>query len=158
MLPLIALGAVAAVPIVAAILWRVNSILLFTSVAVGDLLVRYLGEDASLITESFYKGPRAAMATKLTLLFLPVLFTLLFGKHSLSRFRAILHFVPIVATGIVLAFLTLPLLTGNFQASVYNSSFGTYIKNTQDMAIAGAGVASLVVAWLTNQQKHDKRR
>ncbi len=158
MLPLIALSAIAAVPIVAALLWRVNSIILFTSVAVGDLLVRHLGDDSSVALSSFYRGANASMAAKLGLLFLPVVLTLMFGRHSLSKTKVVLHFIPIVATGVVLALLTLPLLSTSFQASVYNSPFGPNIRNIQDVAIAGAGIASLLVAWITNHKSpHSKK-
>lgn len=157
MAPLAVLIAIAALLIIAAVVWRVNSMLLFTSVAVGDLLVRHLGEDAVILVESFVKGANTAVVAKLGLLFLPVLLTLLFGRHSLSKAKAVLHFVPIIATGGVLALLTLPLLSSSFQATVYNSPIGTNIRNVQDVAIAGAGVASLVVAWLTNPKHRDKK-
>lgn len=158
MLPLVVLGAIAVVPAILAILWRVNSIILFTSVAVGDLLVRYLGEDAGTLAQSFYKNFQTPMGAKLALLFAPVVLTLLFGMHSLSKFRAVLHFIPIIATGAVLALLTLPLLSLSFQASVYSSPFGPMIKNTQDLIIAGAAVTSLVVAWLTTQKSHHGKK
>jgi hypothetical protein len=153
MLPLVILGAIAAVPVAAAILWRVNSMLLFTSVAVGDLLVRYLGEEGALVVAGFYKSTNATMVAQLALLFLPVVLTLLFGHHSLSKTKAVLHFVPIIATGAVIALLALTLLPNSFQAAVYSSPFGNDIRQLQNLAIAAAGVASLLVAWITNSTK-----
>ncbi len=152
MTSLIILAALAGATILAALFFRVNSMLLFTSVAVGDLLVRYMGDNATLVIASAYRGANADVIAKLGLLMLPVFFTLLFGRHSLSKAKAVLHIVPIVATGVVLALLVLVQLPAGFQYSVYNSKFGTQIRQNQDLAIAAAGVASLVVAWLTNQK------
>src|SRR5581483_3688487 len=151
MASLIILAAIAGATILAALVFRVNSMLLFTSVAVGDLLVRYMGDNANLVIATMYHGANGDVIAKLGLLFIPVLLTLAFGRHSLSKARAILHFVPIIATGIVLALLVLVQLPAGFQGSVYSSKFGTPIKENQDLAIAAAGVASLVVAWLTNE-------
>jgi hypothetical protein len=157
MTSLIILAAIAGVTILAAFLWRVNSMLLFTSVAVGDLLVRHLGNDASLVVGSSYRGANSDIIAKIGLLFLPVVLTLLFGRHSLSKSKAFLHLIPIIATGGVLALLTLLLLPAGFQGSVYNSPAGTTIKEVQDLAIAAAGVASLLVAWLTNSTQKAQR-
>lgn len=159
MTSLIILAAIAGVPIILAFLWRVNSLLLFTSVAVGDLLVHYLSDNASLVLAGFYKGANVDMIAKLSLLFLPVVLTLLFGRKSLSKTKTVLHFVPIVATGGVLALLALHVLPIGFQVSVNNSPVGGKIMQVQDIAIAGAGVASLVVAWIANMtQKGSEKR
>lgn len=134
--------------------------LLFTSVAVGDLLVRYMSDSAQLAVSGFYRGSNADMIARLGLLFLPVVLTLLFGRKSLSRTKTVLHFVPIVATGGVLALLTLALMTPGFQGAVYATPFGPTIKEVQDLAIAAAGVASLLVAWITNgaeKTRHAKK-
>ncbi len=159
MTSLIILAAIAGLTILAALFFRVNSMLLFTSVAVGDLLVRYMGENATLVVSGVYQGAHNDVMAKLGLLFLPVALTLVFGRHSLSKAKAVLHIVPIVATGIVLALLVLVQLPGGFQHNVYTSAFGTVIKENQDLAIAGAGVASLLVAWISNgtQKGHSKK-
>lgn len=160
MTSLIILAAIAGLTILGALFFRVNSMLLFTSVAVGDLLVRYMGENAALVVSGAYRGADGDVIAKLGLLLLPVFFTLLFGRHSLSKAKAVLHIVPIVATGIVLALLVLVQLPGGFQNAVYTSQFGNVIKENQDLTIAAAGVASLVVAWLTNstQRNHHSKK
>jgi hypothetical protein len=160
MTSLLILAAIAGVTIFLAFFWRVNSMLLFTSVAVGDLLVRYMGNNANLVINSFYRGANADVIAKLGLLLLPVIFTLIFGRKSLSHTKAMLHFAPIVATGIVLALLVLTLLPTAFQDSVYNSQVGPQIKQNQDLSIAAAGVISLLVAWITNEgekKRHSKK-
>ncbi len=151
---------IAVATILLALFLRVNSIVLFTSVAVGDLLMRYMGENASLVVAGVYRGANADIIAKLSLLLIPVILTLFFSHHSLSKAKTFLHIVPIIATGIVLSLLILTQLPRNFQDSVYNSRYGTQIKENQDLAIAAAGVASLVVAWITNETskaKHSKK-
>ncbi len=160
MTSLIILAAIAAATIGGALFFRVNSILLFTSVAVGDLLVRYMGEDATLVVSSAYRGNHDEVIAKLGLLVLPLILTLFFGRHSFSKAKVVLHFIPIVATGIVLSLLVLGLLPGGFQHDVYSWKYGYIIQQNQDLAIAAAGVASLIVAWITNgtgKSKHSKK-
>ena len=63
------------------------------------------------------------------------------------------------ATGAVLALLTLVQLPSGFQNSVYGSPHGDTIRQIQNLAIAGAGVASLMVAWIANmtQKNHGNK-
>jgi len=134
--------------------------MLFTSVAVGDLLMRYMGENATLVVAGAYRGANADIIAKLGLLLIPVVLTLFFGHNSLSKAKTVLHLVPIIATGIVLSLLILTQMPNGFQNSVYNSKYGSQIKENQDLAIATAGVASLVVAWITNETsktRHGKK-
>jgi len=157
MTSLFILLAIAGLTVLATLFFRVSSILLFTSVAVGDLLVRYMGDNATLVVATAYNGSHDDVIARLGLLLLPVVCTLLFCRHSLSRAKVVLHMVPIVASSVVLALLVLVQLPGGFQNSVYSSSYGTQIRENQDLAIASAGVASLVVAWLTTET-HKARR
>src|SRR3954464_13344246 len=103
MTSLFILAGIAGATILLALFLRVNSIVLFTSVAVGDLLMRYMGENATLVVASAYRGNNGDVFAKLGLLLIPVVLTLLFSRHSVSRAKTILHLVPIIATGIVLA-------------------------------------------------------
>ena len=160
MTSLIILAGIAAATVLLALFLRVNSIVLFTSVAVGDLLMRYMGDNATLVVASAYRGANAGIVAKLGLLLIPVILTLFFSHHSLSKAKTVLHLVPIIATGIVLSLLILTQLPSSFQNSVYTSKYGSQIKENQDLAIAAAGVASLVVAWITNEtskSRHGKK-
>jgi hypothetical protein len=151
MTPLLIVAAITLLPVILALILRVSAVFVFLSIAVGNLLVLYLGTDASLVSGLVSKGAYAPMAAQLTLLFLPVILSFLFLRRSLPRSKALLHFLPLVACGVMLMAVALPLLPGGVQVDILASEAGPYLKNSQNLIVGIAALLILLLTWFTHR-------
>lgn len=157
MIPLILIGLIAGLPVVMTLLLRVNTVFLFLSMLVGDVLVKYLSDDVILALSGFMKSARLPMIAQLCLLFLPVVLTVLILRKSLPKSKVLIHILPLVFVGLSLAVLTLPLLTSGTQAAIFNTSAGRVLRNAQDLIVSVAGILVLMLAWQAYKHKPDKK-
>jgi hypothetical protein len=158
MQPYVLLVLLAGLPILLALLLRVSAIFLFLSVAVGNLLVLFLSDDTTVAVDAFSKGSQTPMIVRLTLLLLPVVFTLFVLRKSLASSKFLLHFLPIIGTGLTLLVLALPILPSEAQAQIFAVPFGGIFKQSQDLIVAITGVLVLLLAFRGYRHKDDKRR
>lgn len=156
MTPFLALALVAAVPFVLAVIFRVSSIFLFLSVAAGELLSRHLADNTSLVLSSFIRSSQLDMLTRVALLLLPVLLTLLILRKTLPTSRFLLHLLPLALTCLALAELVSIKLTNNFQESVNATKIGSIVHQSQDVIIGAAAITVLLLMWQSYRHKEDK--
>jgi len=156
MMPIVLFAVIAGLPVLVALLLRVSAIFLFTSIAVGNLLVLYLSDDAILAVNAFNKSPQVPMVVQLTLLFLPVLCTLVVLRKSLAKSKFFLHFIPLIGCGLSLAVIALPVLPGDLRAQIFSMPFGSIFKNSQDLIVSITAVMVLLLMWRGYRQKDDK--
>ena len=156
MTPLILLAVIAGLPVLLALLLRVNAVFLFMSVAAGNLLVRYVGDDADLALGMVVRDADAPIIAKFVLQLAPVILTILFLRKTLPRSKMLLHVIPCIAVGLSLGVFVLTFLTSSVQAKVYDSPYGDILKTSQDVIIGAAVVLTLLLAWLTYRNKDAK--
>jgi hypothetical protein len=157
MTPLIVVAAVACVPVVLALVLRVHAVFLFVSMAAGYLLVQFVGDDAGLAADAFIRRANTPMVTQIALLVAPILFTLLLMRKSMPRSKMVLHVIPLIAIGMSLAVLLLPLVPSNVQKQVFDAPHGNVIRDAQDVVVAVAAVLTLLLTWTTGRHKEDKK-
>lgn len=161
MAPLVLFAVIAGLPVLNAIVLRVSAIFLFISIAVGNFLVLYLGDDAILAVNAFTKDKNVPMVVQLTLLFLPVVLTLITLRKSLAKSKLLLHIVPLIGCGLSLAVLAVPLLPSDLQAQIFALPLGDIFKNSQDLIISVTAVMVLLLTWRSyrhNDDKHGKKK
>jgi hypothetical protein len=156
--PLILLGAIAGVPVVLALVFRVSGVFLFLSVAVGSLFVSYVGDDASLALGMVVRGQNTTLMTQFGLLLVPVVLSLLFLRKTLPKSKVLLHVPLLVATGASLAISALPFLDSGAQAKVFANQYGGTFRDAQDVIVATTGLLALAILWLTYHHKEDKHK
>ena len=154
MAPILILLLIAALPVVLALLFRVSSLCLFAASAAGALLVKYLGDDVWLAVNMFVKGPNTQFFVQLSLLFLPVLLTLFFTRKSLPKSKILLHLVPIIANGLLIAAIAIPLLPPALQSGIFAVPIGGVAKRSQDIMVGAAVVLNLLLMWQLNRSNH----
>lgn len=154
----IIVGLIVGVPFVLALIFRVSAVMLFLSVAIGSLLVRHFGDDASVVLGSFIQTANVEQITNIGLQLLPVALTLLFLRRSVSPGQFVLHVVPLVLSSAALGMLALPLLSAGIQGAFYNTSLGTAVKPSDDVIIGAASLSVLLLAWMAkpHHSKHGK--
>ncbi len=156
MSPLILLAAIAGLPVLLALLFRVNAVFLFMSVAAGNLLVRFVAEDADLALGMVMRNGDTAFIAKLILQLAPVILTILFLRKTLPRSKMFLHVIPSIAIGLSLGVFVLSFLSTSVQAKVFDAPYGDKLKSSQDLIVAGAAMLTLLLAWLTYRNKDAK--
>jgi hypothetical protein len=154
--PLIIAGALAGIPVLLALVFRVSAVFVFLSVAAGGLLVQMVGDDANLAAGMVVHTGNIQMITNFVLLLLPLVLTLLFMRKTLPTSKLPLHIVPLVATSLALAILALPLLPSQMQQQILNGPHGDTIDDVKDVVVAGAAVMTLLLTWLTGRHKEHK--
>ncbi len=151
MTPLILLAVVASIPLLQALFLRVNTICVFLSIAVGELLVRSVGDDLAFMIGAIVKSQNSAVIAQITLLLLPLLLSFYLMRHTLPRSRILLHALPLAGSGIMLAIFILPLLPSSIQGQVLNDPTGKALQHAQDVIVAVTAIATLVLMWLTGR-------
>lgn len=151
------LAAIAAVPALAGIFFRVNAIFLFAAVAAGNLLVMYWGDDAGLVVGMWAKGVNSNQIAQLTLLFLPVVLTLLLLRKTLPKAKLLLHAPVLLGVGLSLAVLALPLLDSSVQSKIFSNEYGNLFRESQDMAVGLTAIAVVLLMLLTNRHREGKK-
>jgi hypothetical protein len=157
MIPLIVLGGFVAVPVLLALIFRVNAVYIFLSICVGYFLQFALSDDVDLVLATIIRGSDTVVAARIGLLTLPVVATLFALRKTVGK-SFVFQFIPLILSGMFLATLALPLLPPNFEQSVYSSQFGGGIKSSQDLIVAGAVAMNLILAWTLFKHKGDHRK
>jgi hypothetical protein len=151
------LAAIAGLPVLLALVFRVSAVYLFLSVAAGSLLVLYVGDDAGLASDIFMRSPHNTMIAQLVLQLLPVVLTLLILRKTMPATAFLLHVPVVIATGLALAVLTLPLLDAGLQDKISADQYGNMVRESQDVIVAAAASASLLLMLITSRRREDKK-
>lgn len=158
MMPTILLAAMAGLPVLLALLLRVNAVYLFVSVAAGDLLVRYLADDAALALNAFIRSNNVPTVTYLVMLLVPVVLTLLILRKSLPTTKVLLHIPALVGCGLLVAALALPLLPSPLQSQVVDLPAGNVLRQSQDIIVGVTTALVLFLAWHSYRPRDGKSK
>ncbi len=154
--PLIILGFIILAPIALVMLLRVNAAILFMSLCVGEVLVQYVGSDATSLIAIFssHSTQLSTSTIKIALLFVPAILTALFMFHSVRGTRLILNIIPAIAVGTFTALLVEPLLSKSMQMTLEKSTIWHQFLNAQTLIVGVGALVSLLFLWI---QHHGSR-
>lgn len=153
MIPLIVFGAIIIVPVLLALIFRVNAVFIFISVCAGYFLQFALSDDVDLAVATVIRGSNSIIIAKLALLVLPLLVTLFVLRKTVGK-SVLFQIIPLLFSGMLLATLVLPLSPVEFADNIYNSQFGTNIKRSQDLVITAAVVSNMALLWMLFKHKN----
>lgn len=154
MTPDITLAIIVLAPVVLLMLLRVNAALVFLSLCLGDVLVRFVAGDASdLLAQHADQVTQVANAdnntVKIVLLLLPAVLTAVFMIRTVrGKARLLLNAMPAAGVGLLGALLVVPLLSPGLSHNITDSSLWDQAKNAQDIIVGGSAIVCLVVLWL----------
>ncbi len=152
---LIVLALLALLPVLAIVLLRVNGAIAFMSLCLGSVLVAYTAGDVNDLIGSFAaKGSlHADQWVKLALLTLPFLLTILFTRASVNGGKRLTNILPALASGLLFALLTVPLLSHQVQLEIHKLSIWKQLSNLQTTVILGGALFSLVFLLFTHRRR-----
>ena len=153
----IILAALVLVPVLVVLFLRVNGAIAFMSLCLGSVLVSYTTSDVTdLVTSFSAKGTlNVDQTTRLALLIIPFLLTLLFTRGSIKGSKKVTNFLPALATGMLFALLVVPLLSANLQRNIHALGLWHQLDSLQTSVLIGGAVFSLLFLLFTHRTKHD---
>lgn len=145
MTPLVVLSALIIGPAVILALLRVNAAFIFLSLCLGDVLVQFVGNDATTVVG----GAHAVSSNyiQLGLLLLPVVLTVLFMVRTVRGSRIILNTLPAVGVGLLLTLLVVPLMSPGLSANIVNSQLWHGVERSQDLIVGFSALVCLLFLW-----------
>lgn len=158
MAPVILFAVLAGLPVLNAVLFRINAIVLFTSIAIGNFLLLYLSDDVILAVNAFTKSPNVSLVVQLVLLLAPVVLAFVFMRKTIGRGAFLLHLVPIIGCGLSVALLALPIFSNEIQSQIFGMEYGSVLKNSQDLVLSITAIMVLLLMFHSNRGHDDKHK
>jgi hypothetical protein len=152
---LVILAALAAVPLLAILLLRVNGAIAFMSLCLGSVLVTYTSSDVdSLVSNMEGKhGAHLDPWIKVTLFLLPLLLALLFTHGNVKGTKNLINVLPAAATGLLCALLVVPLLPLDIRTQINHQTLWKQLNDAQTAIILGGAVFSLMFLLFTHRRR-----
>jgi len=153
---LIALAALAVVPVLVILLLKVNGAIAFMSLCLGSVLVRYTSDDVTSIASGLSSRPSHGLTqwVSLALLVVPFVLTILFTRKSVSGSKRFINIFPALATGLLVALLVTPLLSSGLQHHLESLQAWKLLSNLQTAVILGGAFFSLAFLLLSHRSHH----
>lgn len=172
MTPTLILGAIVLVPLLLLMVLRVNAALVFLSLCLGDVLVRFVADDANSFM-SLLKSTHAAPITdtvatgnnlvRLVLLLLPVVLTALFMIKTVRGGKLLINILPATGVGLLGGLLVVPLLSPGLSHNIIDSSLWMQVSKAQNLIVGSSALICLLVLWVQRpkagggEKKHGKK-
>lgn len=160
MSPELLLAIIIGVPIIALMVLRINAVLVFLSLCLGDVLVQFVAPDMrQFITLFASSSSQLVSASKntlaLVLLLFPVVLTAVFMIRSVkSHARLLLNLLPAVGVGLLGALLTVPLMSPGLHYAITDTSLWQQVERAQDLIVGSSALVCLLVLWLQRPKFH----
>lgn len=148
----ILLFAILLLPLALGMFFRVSTSHLFFSIMAGELLARYFGHDVEKQVGDTSRFP----VGELLLVIGAMLLTAVFLKGTITANKLVLHVVPLLITGIILAAFLLPLLPSDIQSDIAKNAAGKQLLDLNKFIVGGVVVLQLISLWLFSRH-HEKK-
>lgn len=159
MAPAILIG-ILAVPVVLMTVLRINASLVFLSVCLGSVLVRFVGPDALDLMRLF--GSKSSTLTESTLqlilLLVPVVLTLLFMIRSVKGGKLVFNVLPAAGASFLLLLLVEPLLSPGLIGTLTSSPLWSQIERSQALVVGASALLCLMFLWLQRPRHESDKK
>jgi hypothetical protein len=156
------------VPVVVLMALKINAVIVFLSLCLGDVLVQFVSPDANQFLTLFSAHVPKGVDTgndfiKVVLLLLPVVLTAIFMIRTIHGYpKLLLNLLPALGVGLLGSLLVTPLLSLGTSQGITSTSIWTQLIKAQDLIVGGSAVVCLLVLWLqrpktgSHKEKHSK--
>lgn len=161
------LGAIILIPILLLMALRVNAVLVFLSLCLGDVLVQFMSNGTNFLMSFFASAHTmqnfigGGSGVKLVLLLAPPLLTLLVMIHTVKGTRLVLNILPSIAVGLLGSLLIVPLLSNNTSQGILANQYWDQLQRAQVLVVGGSALVCLLLLWMqrtkaSKKEKHSK--
>lgn len=151
-----------ALPIAAVVLLRINAVMVFLSLCLGEVMVRYVAGNAnSMLTWMAPNlSPLSASLTQIGILLLPVVLTSVFMIFSVrGRLRVLLNILPATGVGLLGVLLVVPLLPPGLKFAIQGETLWYQLTKAQALIVGASALVSLFFLWMQRRSlgRRDER-
>ncbi|MEO5627365.1 MAG: hypothetical protein ABIQ89_00550 [Candidatus Saccharimonadales bacterium] len=147
------------IPAALLILLRTNAAIVFLSLCAGALLVKFAGNEASLVGSAI--GNNSLVVSQyfeVALLLLPVLLSAILLRKSMSGPKGVLNLLPAVAVGLVGVLLAVPLLPSTPQNAITSLNGWSMLEQSKEIVVVAGALVSLIALWVTHPKGHGRHK
>jgi hypothetical protein len=145
------------VPLVVLTVLRINAVMVFLSLCLGQVLVTYVGGDATSMMSLFSPHTSGAVSYStldLILLLGPAVATSVFMLFSIhGHIKTILNILPAAGAAFLGVLLAVPLLAPGVRYAIEGQALWQNLSRAQDFIVGISALISLVFLW---SQRHRK--
>jgi hypothetical protein len=156
--PLVIIAGIVLVPLIVLTVLRVNAAVVFLSLCLGSVLVKFVGEDANSFIGLFTNS--SGYTLSVLLLLMPVVFTTLIMIRTVKGgIRSIFNLIPAAAVGVVGLLLLMPLVSPGLRGALTHTSVWHDIERARSLVVGVSTLASLFFLVLQRPKRgHEGRR
>lgn len=159
MTPLVLIAAILAVPVLLINILRINAMMVFLSLCLGVVLVKFVGTEASDTVGILAMGTGKSNPSliSLVLLYAPAVITSVFMIRSVkSPLKRLLNFFMSFAVSALIVLLAEPYLSASLHTTLTDSVIWTYLEKLETGLITLGAIITLVLLWLQRPKHHDE--
>jgi len=146
-----------AAPVAVLMALRVNAVMVFLSLCLGQVLVQFVAGDASDVIGilALGTGKSSPEAISLVLLLLPAVFTTLIMMRTVKgNFKLAMNFLPALSVGVLGLLLAEPHFTQALQNSIEVSEGWNWVNKLETIVVGVSAIMSILFLWLQRPKPH----
>ena len=146
--------AIAVSPLVLTLFLRTNGALAFLSLCAGSVLVKYAGDDVTLIASALFRSNGSTdEIARLLLLGVPMIMTLLLFRRTTQTRHMLLQLLSAAFAGLAALILVQPILNADVQTQVAATSLSINVRSYEGFIFALGVIVSTFTLWVS-RSKH----
>jgi len=141
-------------PVLVLTLLRINAVMVFLSLCLGEVLVHYVAGNANSLLTMFAPHLSAAMQSILQVIILltPVVLTSVFMLFSVyGKLRTLLNILPAAGVGSLGVLLAVPLLPAGTRFAIQSGPLWAQLSKLQALIVGVSAIIGLLFLW---SQRH----
>lgn len=146
-----------AAPVFLLTVLRVNAVMVFLSLCLGAVLLRFVGDDAASTVGILAAGTgkTSPEIVSLALLLLPAIFTTLIMMRTIKgKLKLAFNVLPAVSVGVLGLLLAEPLFAPGLRAAIESSDAWYLISKLQAFVVGVSAILSILFLWLQRPKSH----
>lgn len=147
-------------PVLVLTFLRINAVLVFLSLCLGEVLVRFVaGEANTMISLFFPKASTLGLSMiQIIVLLLPAILTSVFMIFSVKgKGKFLFNIFPAAGVGLLVALLVVPLLPPSAQATIEDMPLWGQLAKMQALIVGVSALLSLGFLWLQRRRSSEVR-
>lgn len=159
--PLVLLGIMAAAPVILIFSLRINAAIVFLSLCLGSVLVRFVNTDAHQMLNLF-SGNKAVSGYGITigLLLLPAVLTMVMMIGTVrGKVKVVLNLLPAVAVSLLGVLLAVPLMSAGLKGAIEHTPVWKDLVRAEVLVVgAGSFIALFFLMLQRPKRSHDDKK
>jgi hypothetical protein len=160
MSPTVIVVSIIVVPVIVLSLLRVNAVMVFLSLCLGQVLVQFVSDEAANTVGIIASdGSTNPSLVSLGLLLVPAIFTsLIMARTIKGKLGLLLNVLPAISVGVLGLLLAEPLFSPGLQATIEASDAWYLLSKLQTIVLGLSAIISLFFLWLQRPRAHKEEK